>query len=661
MSRSIVLSNGELCVALDRFAEVRDVYFPHVGLEDHVRGHYVHRLGVWVEGQMSWFSEDPAWEITIQCEEEALASTITARHARLGVELVFKDIVYNERPVFLRRVRITNRADRTRDIKLYFGHQFEIYKSHGGNTAYFDPSTHSLIHYKGRRVFLMGATLDGEPFSDYATGLSNFQGKEGTHRDAEDGILSKNPIEHGAADSVLGLYGTYAPGVTRTCYYWLAAARSIAEAHELNQYIVEKTPEHLVRSTTDYWRAWVNAYQWSFYGLLPEHTALFKRSLMYVRAHVDVEGGILASSDSDMLQYGLDTYSYVWQRDAAYTALALDRAGDTNVAKRFFEFCKATISKDGYFMHKYLPDTSLGSSWHPWIMNGEPQLPIQEDETALVVYAFYEHYKHSHDLEFLEAMYNPLIEKAANFMLEYRDADTKLPKPSYDLWEEKRGVSTFTASAVFGALNAAAELSKTLGKGDNERKYRTAANEVRDGILSHLWDEKKGIFVKMINRKDGVTTTDATLDISSVYGVFTFGVVPPEDTKLARAWTATVRQLSYGISIGGLARYEGDDYYRMDKQAAGNPWIVTTLWYAEYLIATAKSEADFGRVREIFSWVAKYAQTSGVIAEQLNPKTGVQFSAAPLTWSHASYVIAVLKYLDRLEDLGLCLACNPAP
>ena len=36
-------------------------------------------------------------------------------------------------------------------------------------------------------------------------------------------------------------------------------------------------------------------------------------------------------------------------------------------------------------MHKYRSDSSLGSSWHGWIVNGHPELPIQEDETALIL------------------------------------------------------------------------------------------------------------------------------------------------------------------------------------------------------------------------------------------------------------------------------------
>ena len=192
MSRSIVLSNGELCIALDERAAVRDVYYPHVGHEDHVRGNYIHRVGIWVDGQLSWLTDDPAWNVRVECEDRALQSAITARHERLGIELTFTDMVYSERPVFIRRVCVKNLAAEKRVIKLYFAHQYEIYKSHGSDTAFFDPASHSVIHYKGRRVFLMNATLDDEPFQDYATGRANFQGKAGTHMDAVDGALSKN-------------------------------------------------------------------------------------------------------------------------------------------------------------------------------------------------------------------------------------------------------------------------------------------------------------------------------------------------------------------------------------------------------------------------------------------------------------------------------------
>jgi glucoamylase len=661
MSRSIVLSNGELCVALDSRGAVRDIYYPHVGLEDHVRGHYIHRVGVWVDGVMSWLSDDQEWRIVVSSEAESLASHIVAQHMGLQIELVFTDIVYNELPIFLRRVVVKNKSDRERDIKLYMSQQFEIYKSHGGDTAYYDPSTHSVIHYKGRRAFLMGGTIDGKPFQDYATGLANFAGHEGSHRDADDGMLSKNPIEHGPADSIIGFYGSYSPGLVRTVEYWITAGHTIAEAQDLSTYVVEHKPAHLIRTATDFWTAWVNAYNWNFYGLNSAHIALFKKSLLQLRAHVDIGGGIIASLDSDMLQYGLDTYSYVWPRDSAFSALALVSAGDSNASRRFFEFCNDVLTQDGYLMHKYLPDRSLGSSWHPWVRNGRSELPIQEDETAIVLYSLGEHFKHTHDVEFIEKMYNTFIKKTADFMVEFRDPQTQLPMASYDLWEEKRGTSTYTCASVFGALSAAADLSKVLGKHDYEKKYRDAAEEIRRGIVTHLWNDVEGMFVKHISREGEKVEIDSTLDSSSAYGVFYFGVMQPSDLRLVRAYAVTARKLSQGIPCGGIARYQGDSYYRAEPDSAGNPWLVTTLWYAEYLIATAKKESDLDRVRDIFTWIVKYQQPSGVLSEQLDPKTGAQVSATPLAWSHAGYVTAVIKYLNKLQELGVCDACNPAP
>jgi GH15 family glucan-1,4-alpha-glucosidase len=650
MSRSIVLSNGELCVALDNHGAVRDIYFPHVGQEDHVRGNYIHRVGVWVDGRLSWLSDDPAWKIDISCAEAALQSAITARHEQLGVELTFTDMVYSDRPVFIRRVTVKNLGQK-RAIKLYFAHQYEIYKSHGSDTAYFDPISHSIIHYKGRRVFLMNATLDDEPFQDFATGRMNFQGKEGSHKDAEDGQLSKNPIEHGPADSVIGVYGEYEPDQVRIAHYWIAAAQFIHEAQELNTYIVKKSAEYLVRGADDLWREWIGDRD---FGDLPEqHASLFKRSLMYMRAHVDQDGGIIASLDSDILQFALDTYAYIWPRDASFIAQVLIRSGDTVIAKRFLEFCRHTITNNGYFLHKYLPDTSLGSSWHPWWKDGEMQLPIQEDETALVVLTAAREYEATHDIEFLELMYEPVVKRAAEFMLAYRDPATRLPQPSYDLWERKRGVLTFTCSATSAALNAAADLASAMGKSDDEKKYREASKEIRDAILEHLWDEKNGFFVNMLeNTKNGIVY-DRTLDASSVYGIFAFGILPVDDPRLERAWSATVKKLSEGISAGGIARFEDDDYYRIPGPSQGNPWIVTTLWYAEYLISRAKKRSDLDRVKDTFDWVVRHAQPSGVLSEQQHPQTGEQVSVAPLAWSHAAYVNAVLLYLEKMRELPI--------
>lgn len=653
MPKSLNLGNGNILIGLDQFAQVKDFYFPYVGLENQVGGHHVHKIGVWVDGKFSWI-DDRSWEIKIGYEAETLVGQTEAINHNLKIKLEFSDAVYNETDIFVREVTVYNLGEKPRLIKIFFHQKFEIYESHRGDTAYYDPIKHVIIHYKGRRVFLINVASDFDSFDDFSIGNFQIGGKEGTFKDAEDGELGKNPIEHGFVDSVVGFSMQLQPLASKKVYYWIAAARLIDEAKQLNDYVLAKTPQHLIKTTGDFWRAWVNKEPINFCKLDKEIVALFKKSLLIIRTHIDNKGAILASGDSDMLQHGKDNYSYMWPRDGALVAITLDKVGDNNVAKRFFEFCNHVISEEGYFMHKFLTDESLGSSWHPWIRNGQIELPIQEDQTALVIIALRAHFEHSKDLEFIESVYNSLIRRAAEFMVLYKNDQTSLPKPSYDLWEEKFGVHTFTAASVYAALNAASEFAGLLSKNDAAAIYRQTADQIKEAILKYLYDEKEGYFYKMVTFQDGGFEVDKTVDSSSAYGIFKFNVLNVDDERLTRAFKKIQEKLIIKTDVGGLARYEGDNYYRVSHDVPGNPWFITSLWLAQYQIAKATSEEDLKVVYDWLNWVKKHALSSGVMSEQLNPFTGEQISAAPLTWSHSEFVSTVLQYLKKLDDLGVC-------
>ncbi len=653
MPKSLTLGNGNMLICYDKFGQVNDLYFPQVGLENHIGKDSLHRIGVFVDGRMSWIS-DSGWHIEFTTPSNTHMAVISAKNQNLGVTLTFNDVVYNEQNIFIRRVTVKNDLPRVLNVKLYFCQEWNIYQSGRQDTGYYDPGSNSIIHYEGRRVFLINGRVDNHGIDDYTTGIYRMEGKDGSYIDAEDGILSKNSIEHGLTDSVVGFHLEISSGSEIIVHYWVGVGKTIPEVFDLNNYVLEKSPEHLFRTTKDYWSAWVDRENFSYYGLTDDMVSMFKKSLFIMRSHVDSGGAVIASGDSDMLQYGRDTYSYMWPRDGAFAIMALDRAGDSYVARKFFTFCNRVITDDGFFMHKYRPDGSLGSSWHPWVTkSGEFQLPIQEDETALVLFALWEHYNLTKDLEFIEEIYNSFIQKAANFMVIYRDKETRLPKRSYDLWEEKLGVSTFTCATVYGALQSAAFFSQLLGKHDSEKKYHDAANEIKEGIMKYLFNSERGTFRKLFNHDNGIFTYDETLDISSVYGVFRFGILPANDAKLKKAFGIAEERLFCARYSGGIARYEGDNYYRAGHDTPGNPWFVSTLWLVQYYIALAEDEKDFERVKPWFDWVSKMALPTGVLSEQINPYTREQISAAPLTWSHSEYVLAVIAYMEKLEQLGV--------
>ena len=202
-----------------------------------------------------------------------------------------------------------------------------------------------------------------------------------------------------------------------------------------------------------------------------------------------------------MIHFNRDTYSYMWPRDGALAAYALDLAGYFDVTRTFFHFCLKIIAKDGYFLHKYTPTGSLASSWHPWQQDHKSQLPIQEDETALVLWALWKHYERYKDIEFISPFYYPLIKRAADFMMIYRDSATKLPLPSYDLWEERQGVLTFTVSATYGGLVAAANFAEAFGDIELAKEYREGARLMREGMDKYLYLEKEKRFARWSNSK----------------------------------------------------------------------------------------------------------------------------------------------------------------
>jgi len=133
------------------------------------------------------------------------------------------------------------------------------------------------------------------------------------------------------------------------------------------------------------------------------------KSLLIIKSHIDRRGSILASGDSEMLNYERDNYSYFWPRDGAFVIWPLIRLGYTEEAKAFFEFCRDVISADGYLMHKYQPDRALGSSWHPYVRNNKAELPIQEDETAITIFMISQYLKISNDEDFVRNLYPTLI------------------------------------------------------------------------------------------------------------------------------------------------------------------------------------------------------------------------------------------------------------
>jgi GH15 family glucan-1,4-alpha-glucosidase len=336
-------------------------------------------------------------------------------------------------------------------------------------------------------------------------------------------------------------------------------------------------------------------------------------------------------------------------------ATALLQAGYNEITRRFFDFCCRLITPEGFLLHKYNPDGSVGSSWHPWLADGKRQLPIQEDETALVVVALWTHFEKFHDVEFVKPLYKPIIKQMADFLLRYREPHTRLPAPSWDLWEERRGIAAFTVGSVWAGLNAAARFTDAFGETAQAEKYRRGAAEIKDGAIRFLFDATSGCFARSINvSREGQITADMTLD-ASMAGLWLFGMFDANDPKIVATMEAMIARLTIRTDVGGVARYENDYYFQISKDVAnvpGNPWIVCTLSIAHWYAMRARNVSELQKAIDILTWATRHALPSGVLAEQLDPYTGKPISVAPLTWSHAAFVLAAHVVARRANELA---------
>jgi GH15 family glucan-1,4-alpha-glucosidase len=579
-------------------------------------------------------------------------------HPGWQLEVAFNDAVDLDRPVFVRRVTVSNRGDAPQDVRIYFHYAFQIYGTGIGDTVLFDPSLQAVMAYKGQRYFLANVQHDNKiGVKSWATGISDFNGREGTWKDSEDGVLSRNPVAQGSVDGTIGVpLGIVQPGVSSTAHHWLAVADTKVRVQELDRLVRERGPEAVLVRTRDWWRAWVFKEPTDFADLEESTQRLYRRSLLTIRTHLDGGGAIIASTDSDIIHFNRDTYAYCWPRDGALVALALSKAGYGELSRRFFRFCHSVFDTvGGYFLHKFTPAGELASTWHPWVgPDGKRQLPIQEDETGLVIYALWKHYESYRDIEFVKPLYRPLIRAGADFILSYRDPATGLPLPSYDLWEERWGVHAFTVGAVWAGLYGAAQFARTFNQQDVSEQYAQGAAALKDAAVTHLWDAERGYFSRSLYPRDGTLERDATLD-SSALALTLYGMLGPDD-PMVRATAGAVRErLWCGSPTGGLARYEQDGYHRtapVSGRTPGNPWFVTTLWLSQYYSAAATSRQELDAARGLLRWAEAHAQTTGLLAEQTHPETGAPLSVSPLTWSHAEFVNAVNSYVHAWRRMA---------
>src|SRR3984885_1021416 len=97
MPRDIPVGNGQMLVTFDNKYQIRDVYFPHVGQENHA-GAGPCRFGVYSDipstkkNALFWTTSD-GWNIRQRYLRDTLTTSVSLNHSQLRLEIYCNDTV----------------------------------------------------------------------------------------------------------------------------------------------------------------------------------------------------------------------------------------------------------------------------------------------------------------------------------------------------------------------------------------------------------------------------------------------------------------------------------------------------------------------------------------------------------------------------------------
>jgi oligosaccharide amylase len=612
---TMVTGNGRVLLTINGNGEWSQLFHPFAGLFQHLREN---RLGVYdvKAKEFTWLRRESGFDV--EQSYPGGGNTCLTRFTGEGLEVEVRDHVHPNHDLLVRT--ISARSPEPRELRIFAYHSLTILQSMYQDTAYYNEAADSVTHYKRTHHFEFFSI---PTFDDLGCGEHTLKGLQGSWVDAEDGQLEGRTISHGAADSILQWNVRTGPQGSEPIRLFLAIGGNGAETARLRGFVTTGDPGRFEREAHRYWTHWAGSRSMKVPDDLGEKAKdLYRRSVFVMRDCTSNNGSVIASPDTRSLQWGGDTYNYCWWRDGAYIAKAMDESGLYELAHRFLTFAQRTQHPQGYWEHRHFPDGALGSTWHP------PPF-IQVDQTASIISAAWHHFKRRRDIDLLLDLW-PMIKNGANFLTTFRDPDTGLPARSWDLWEERNGIHTYSVATVLHALERAARIAEELGK--DPGKWREAEKEMRNAALKHLWDPGQGHFVRTLN------PTDPKADASVLLGL-KLGLVPWTDEKAAKTVDRIERTL-WSEAHGGLARYEGDQYF-----GAENPWIICTLWLAEAKL----NLGDVARARELIQWCVAQASPTMLLPEQVDARTGEPTSVTPLVWSHSTFVDVVNKYRRAVE------------
>jgi hypothetical protein len=425
-----------------------------------------------------------------------------------------------------------------------------------------------------------------------------------------------------------------------TAFYMTDPVTLVLGADETLQDAPGELARRFLDETTRYWRTWVRSLAIPF-----EWQAQVIRAAITLQLNAfDDTGAILAALTTSLPESALShrnwDYRYCWLRDAYFVVHALNRLGATRVMERYLGFLLNVVANErgepllpvyGVDGRAELPERTVDS------LPGFRGIgPVRVGNQA------YEQVQHD--------VYGAAILAVAHLFFDQRltlQGDAKLferlellgnhavrafGKPDAGPWElrgEAR-VHTFSAVMCWAACDRLARIAAHLGLDQRQGYWAAHALVCRQGIEAKAWNPQVNSFT--------ATFGGNTLDASALLLV-DLGFLEAGDPRFA----ATVSAIEADLKRGDFVyRYvEADDFGEPE-----NAFVICTFWYINALVSLERRQ----EARALFEKLLSHTNRHGLLAEHIDPRTGVQWGNFVQTYSMVGLINAAVRLSVRWDQ-----------